>query len=103
MGHRDPTDLSPLSYAELESLVGSKRRLKRLPRIALRLLATIKDRESEESDFLAFIHGHLAAWPCACGSKDHAGTPPMNWPEWVAGIVAQAKKDAVAEAAANGR
>lgn len=103
MGHRDPADVSALSYEELDALVASARRLKRLPRIALRLLATLKDREATESDFLAYIHGELMAWPCACGSKDHAGTPPMNWPEWVAGIVAQAKKDAVAGAASNGR
>lgn len=98
MGHRDTTDHSALSYEDVAALVASTRRLKRLPRIAQRLLATLKEREATESDFLAYIHGELAAWPCACGSKDHAGTPPMNWPEWVAGIVAQAKKDAVAEA-----
>lgn len=47
------------------------------------------------SDFLAFMAGTFADWPCCHDEGGHKGTPPMMWPELIACIVKRARNDAI--------
>lgn len=66
---------------------------------ALSVFATgdfVKDRaQSDHADFLAFMTGELARFPCCCEEGEHASTPPYCWPELIACIVRRAKRDAL--------
>jgi hypothetical protein len=57
-----------------------------------------KEESDFNSDFLAFMGGALASYPCACEKAGaHDSTPPMMWPELIACIITRAKIDAVKE------
>lgn len=56
-------------------------------------VAELKSAKSDHGDFLAFMGGHLADWPCLHDPGGHKATPPIMWPELIGCIVAKAKQD----------
>lgn len=88
------TTLSPMglhSWGELNDVIHDAL-------LAHKLVAALKAVESDDSDFLGYIAGELASFPCMCEQGAHADTPPSFWPELVACIAKRAAKDAINKA-----
>lgn len=49
-------------------------------------LSSLREEISANSDFMAFMTGELSQFECCCPGRNHAGTPPMMWPELIACI-----------------
>ena len=61
---------------------------------AAKRVKELEDQADMHADFMGFMAGELAQFPCCHEDGEHHSTPPMMWPELIACIVKKAVRDA---------